>query len=69
MLRLVGVDQRRQNIEPIALRSLALRTPKALDFRERIFVVRFGANRLYLSDDVSPPAHQYDHSLCVSRST
>lgn len=46
VLALIGVDQGRQDIEPISLRRARARPLQPLDLCEGCFVIRFASDRL-----------------------
>jgi len=54
VLRLVGVDQRREHVEAVAFARARFGSPQALDLLERVLVVGLRADRLYLSGHVAP---------------
>src|SRR6267143_2784917 len=64
VLRFIGVDQGRQYIEPVALRSPALCAPKALNLRKCVLVVRLGADRFEFSRHVAPRLRHCRLSAC-----
>src|SRR5439155_11653628 len=58
VLRLVGVNQRRQHVESVALGRSAFRAPQTLDIGKSPLVVRLGSNWLQLTRHIPPPSRR-----------
>jgi hypothetical protein len=68
VLRLIGVDQGRQNIETIALKRLRFGSPQLLDLGERGFVVLVGTDGPGLMSFLIPHLYHIDRIIVAMRS-
>src|ERR1700730_14770816 len=69
VLRLIGVDEGRKHIEPVAIARSRLSAPQAVDLLERSFIVPLRSNRLHLSAHAPPRSRRSCRSPCVCQST
>src|SRR5216684_5229920 len=66
---LIGIDERCEHIETVAVARSRLRAPEALNLLERGFIIPLCPDRLYLTRHAAHLSHRSCRSPCACRST
>src|SRR5256885_12165878 len=66
---LIGINERCEDVQSVAIARSRLRAPKAFNLLERGLIIPLGPDRLYLTRHAAPLSRQSYRSPCACRST